>query len=245
MTPSTHQTPRRRGARIVAGIALAIVVSSCSGADDVSEPVEPNSTPPSDVTAPTTPAVEPTTSTTDPTTTTTSVAADPTTTIDSAPPTTIEGPPDTIYDPTTTEGQIEQAVLNSGAAYERCIDDFATCDIEDVLTSTTGDYREGLRRNLEDWRLQGYGVTNSDSYSFAVEEVIVEPQEPVSLATWCVVDRSIIFEAATDGAPERIIDDSSASFRVQLQLDLIENEWLISASEVLDRSDSPEENTCA
>lgn len=225
--------------------ALAIAASSCSGGDGVSEPIEPTSVPATTITPTTTePAVDETTTAAVETTTTT-VAPEQATTTESAPSTTDDVPPNTVYDPATVEGEIEQAVLSSGAAYERCISDFVNCDIDEATAYSTGAYAKGFRDALFEWRSAGYEITGAESYSYRVEQVTFTPAEKVAVATWCVNDLTVVTQPETASEDEMIVDSASPSYRVSLQVDQVDGSWYVSASNVLERSSTVEDDLCA
>ena len=119
------------------------------------------------------------------------------------------------------------------------------CDIDDAVAFSTGAYAIGFREALLDWKASGYLVRDAESFSYRVEQVSVTPQEAVARATWCVNDLSVVFQREAGDGTDTIIDSSSPSYRVVLQVDKIDGAWLVSASEVIERSESKEEDLCA
>jgi len=234
-------------------VAAASVMAACSGSEGASDStVAPVTEPP--ITTEVVEEPETTTSTLTTTTTSSTTTTSTTTTsttlpeavvdtvpltddTDSPTETTIEpvdpAPTNTLFDPTSREGEVEQAAISNLTAFRNCLSELPNCDSARALRFGASAYAAGNGALAEEWNEQGVTAIDAETWVFVVESVEFTPDGTEAVALICSYDGSTLLTPATETTDE-IVDTLDESNKTKYQLIRIDERWAVQLKETIE-----------
>jgi len=167
---------------------------------------------------------------------------------DPAPETTagepVPEPTNTTFDPTTPEGEVEQAVLANAAAFVACLDELPNCDVEKATVNALFAYQEGNARLMNEWNAAGYVARNTEDQNYRVDKVEFSEIGNEAIVTYCVTSGTELVLPATESSAEVLIDGDFTSAISRYLVQKIGEIWFVTANETVESSVGVEQNIC-